>query len=60
MVAAVTNHDWEFIEWQMPVAKGLQAQALWHDLEASRHGQPGRLTRPLTPAGGRSLSSLAG
>ncbi len=54
MVAAVSHHDAHFIQWRMPVAQGLQYQAIWHDL----HDQP--TEAPLTSAPRQTFASLAG
>ncbi len=32
MVAAASNHDVHFVEWEMPWAQGLQYQAIWLDM----------------------------
>jgi hypothetical protein len=41
MVAAVTGHTTTYIEWEMPVPKGKQYQAIWLEMQ-------GNITLPLT------------
>ncbi len=35
MVAAVSNESASYIEWEMPVAKGRQYQAIWLEMEGN-------------------------
>lgn len=62
MVAEVTHHPADFIEWEMPLARGLQFQALYLDRRAredERAGFKGTYTRALT-TGPNKLAALAG
>jgi len=33
MVAAVTGHTAEYVGWEMPMAQGLQYQAIWLEMQ---------------------------
>ena len=54
MVAAISHHDAHFIQWRLPLAQGLQYQAIWLDL----HGQ--ETTSAALRRAGPRMSSLAG
>ncbi len=63
MVAAITKHDADFIEWEMPLAKGRQFQAIWIDLrerEDQRHGFEPHFTRAVDMTPRSRVSALAG
>jgi hypothetical protein len=52
MIASVTHHDARYILWDMPLAQGLQYQAVWCEIN-------GRTLRAPT-AHTRTFSHLAG
>ena len=60
MIAAVTHHDAAFIQWRMPLAQGLQYQAVWLDMDAAAKGRSERTTAAHRTSRAVSFSRLAG
>lgn len=60
MIAAVTHHDAAYILWRMPLAQGLQYQAIWIDMDAAAKGRPERTAPAHRTERAVSFARLAG